>query len=757
LPRFFVALVLAAATGASASEERAFLRVQVNGVEHGDVLVLLRDGDVLCRPGDLQASGLRDLGGAREERNGEVWLSLRSLAPGVRFRVDEVSTSLLLVAEAEHLPRTRLDLSARTRPADLLIVSTPSAFANYSLRLDDGPVPSGFLETGASAGPLLLVSALSAGAAHGVVRGLSSLTWDDPSRLRRLTFGDAFAFTGSLGGALPLGGISLTREFALDPYFNSAPTMQLSGVTATPSRMEIYVDGRLTREEALPPGTFDLANLPGYGSGASTRIVVRDAFGRAQEFTGTLRSGAGLLAPGLTDYSANLGFRRLDFPTRSFAYGAPVLLTRGRLGLSDGFTSGARLEAGLGFASLGPNLTVGLPYGTLDLAFAGSINGQQTGAAAALTWGLSTRFAGLGVQMIWHSPAYSNASLAPGQDRALLQLRLSASTSLGSRLSLTAGAAQERMRDAGLSQSLFANATFRLSAPLNLFTNASLDPSASNPSPTLFVGLNIALGPGSSASLSGQRAAGVASAAVDVQKAPPPGTGLAWRLHGQSGGGGLAEGEVQAYGDHTISDFRYDRSASRGNWNASLSGALVAIGGGLHASRPVQDSYALLQVPGLAGIRGELENQEIGRTDGRGELLLPRLLPYYGNHVGINAADIPFDRILGATQRIVGTPIRGGAVVRFDAPKVQAWLGILRILRKGKSIVPAAGDLFLQRGAEEARFPLGEDGAFYLEGVGEGLWHATVVFAGERCAFELTLPSSGEMLEQLGTVSCPVR
>ena len=232
-----LAVLLLLATAAGASEERAFLRVQVNGVEHGDVLVVMRDGDVLCRPRDLQASGLRDLGGAREEREGEEWLSLKSLAPGVRFRVDDVATSLLLVAEPEHLPRTRLDLSARTRPADLVISSAPSAFANYSLQLASGPVPAGFFETGASAGPLLLVSTLSARADLGVVRGLSSLTWDDPARLRRLTFGDTFAVTGPLGGALPLGGISLTREFALDPYFISSPTMQLSAVTTTPARM----------------------------------------------------------------------------------------------------------------------------------------------------------------------------------------------------------------------------------------------------------------------------------------------------------------------------------------------------------------------------------------------------------------------------------------------------------------------------------------------------------------------------------------
>jgi outer membrane usher protein len=749
-------LFLLLATAASASDERAFLRVQVNGAEHGDILVVLREGDVLCRPRDLEASGLRDLGGAREQREGEEWLSLKSLAPGVRFRVDAVSTSLVLVAETEHLPRTRLDLSARTRPADLVISSVPSAFANYSVQLSNGPVPAGFFEAGASAGPLLLVSALSASRAQGVVRGLSTLTWDDPSSLRRLTFGDAFAIAGPLGGALPLGGISLTREFALDPYFISTPTMQLSGVTTTPSRMEIYVDGRLTREEALAPGAFELANLPGYGTGASTRIVVRDAFGRAQEFTGTLRSGAGLLAPGLTEYAAQLGFRRLDFATRSFSYGEPVLLTRGRLGLYDGLTSGGRLEAGLGFASFGPNLTVGLPNGALDLAGAASVSGQKTGSAASATWSLSTRFAGLGAQMIWNSPAYANASLAPEQDRALLQLRLTASTSLGSRVSLTAGAAQGRMRDAGRSQSLFGNATVRLAAPVSLIASANLDRSASVSTPTLFVGLNFALGPSSQASFSGQRTGSATLAAVDLQKATPPGTGVAWHLHGQSDNGGRADGDVQLFGEHAISELRYGQSPSHGDWMASVSGALVAIGGGVYASRPIQDSYALIQVPGVEGVRGELEHQEIGRTNHRGDLLVPRLLPYYGNHVGINAIDIPFDRSLGTTQRLIGTPIRAGTLVRFEAPEVQAWLGSLRVVWGGESIVPAAGDLLLRRGDEPARFPLGADGAFYLEGIGGGLWHATLLFDGERCSFELTLPqhSSGQILKDLGVLSC---
>ena len=49
-----------------ADVERAILQLSVNGVERGEVVVVVRSPDVLIRPADLQRAGLIGLAGRRE-------------------------------------------------------------------------------------------------------------------------------------------------------------------------------------------------------------------------------------------------------------------------------------------------------------------------------------------------------------------------------------------------------------------------------------------------------------------------------------------------------------------------------------------------------------------------------------------------------------------------------------------------------------------------------------------------------------------
>ena len=70
---------------------------------------------------------------------------------------------------------------------------------------------------GASLRGNLAFTGFSVGPDHRVIRGLSYVVVDDPERMRRLQIGDAIAISSELGGAAQLAGLSLTREFSLDP------------------------------------------------------------------------------------------------------------------------------------------------------------------------------------------------------------------------------------------------------------------------------------------------------------------------------------------------------------------------------------------------------------------------------------------------------------------------------------------------------------------------------------------------------------
>src|SRR5205823_8824526 len=258
------------------------------------------------------------------------------------------------------------------RPRDLVVRSDTSAFANYAVQYGSPNVVSGFEELGLSVRGNLLYTGLSQ-TPTGFFRGLTNFTIDEPASLRRWVFGDTFASTGAVGANLLFSGASISRNFALDPYFVRTPLPRISGAVLTPSTLDVYVNGVLVRREPLPPGPFEIANLPVTSGLSGVQYVVHDAFGRTQEYSTRAYSSPTVLAKGLSDYSYSVGLEREDFGISSFSYGRAVLLAQHRLGLTDRVTAGYRLEADSRLVNAGPSLSLALPLGQVDLSAAASI------------------------------------------------------------------------------------------------------------------------------------------------------------------------------------------------------------------------------------------------------------------------------------------------------------------------------------------------------------------------------------------------
>lgn len=752
-PLHLVLLAAALPSLAAAEEQRTFARLFVNGQEHGDVLIVLRARDALCQPDDLREAGLRDLSGHSETIEGKPWLSLASLAPAVTWEFDPRLVALRLTATPEHLARTRIDFERSIRPPGIVYGSAPSAFLNYGIQTTGGDRPTGSAELGTSFDGALFDSVASVRPDGKVLRGFSTLTLDSPSNLRRAVLGDSLAASGLLGSTMVLGGLTISREFSLDPYFVGAPRQQISGVTTTPSRVEVYTDGRLTRVESLPAGPFDLANLPGFGTGDQTRIVVRDSFGRTQEFSATTRISANLLAPGLSDYAYQIGFRRTALD-RSFEYGAPAVLGRHRVGMTDWATGGVQFEGDRGVISGGPTLTASSPLGAFDFGFAGSTDGTFPGAAAFGSYGFTSRHFGASAQAIWMSGRYSNLALTALHDRPKLQVRLSASTAF-SGISLTGGVAGSAMRDGGTVRQVFANTSARLFGPLNLFVDGSVQRSQGPSTWTVFAGLGLTLPASTQANTSYQTDGVHSTTAVQAQKAAPPvGTGFGYVFNAQSGAQKSGSADLQYQGSYGRYEAIYARSDTAQSWSLSAAGALVAIDGSVYATRPVQDGYALIQVPGVEGVRGYLNNMEVGRTDAGGNLLVPNVLPYYGNRLGITERDIPWNYSIAGTERTIAGPNRGGVVARFKVARVQAFTGSIQLGRGASAVVPASGQLTVYIDGMPQSFPIGLQGQFYLENVAPGTYRAEVLYGGKTCKLGIEIPNSTETVVDLGAWSC---
>jgi len=757
-----IAPALLAQTGA---DQRAYLELFVNGASKDTVLVYLRGAatpdDALVSVEDLEKSGLRGLGGAREPHDGREYVSLRSLAPEVEFRFDAQALALHVVVPPRFLETTEIDLRPTLRPPGMVLRKDTSGFLNYSVSGDGQGAVSGAAELGVSVRGNLAFSGLSVLPDQRVVRGLSYLIIDDPDRMRRLQIGDAAAVSSALGGSALLAGFSLTREFSLDPYFVRQPLPRLSGAILSPSTLEVYVNGTLVRHEAIAPGPFEVRNLPVASGVGEVSYVVRDAFGRTQDFASPYYAAAGVLANGISDYAYHLGFRRSGFGQESADYGPPELLARHRIGFGDWLTAGYRFESALQrsggtslLASGGPTAAFALPVGELDADLAASADGSSTGAAASLSYTVFTRRLSAGGTVRAMTDHYANLALPAYVDRPILQLTGSVGAPIVPRLNLTLQGQLNAMRDSGLSSALTLRGDVHLSKALSVSLSASrLRTAGTEPQWLAFATLIYSFGGGTTADLGGTAGTGMASTTAGVQKSLPLGEGWGYQLRStldrDQAASGL--GQVQYQGPYGTYMATYDRSAGSNGGTGTAAGALILLDGSLMAGRPVQEGFALLQVPGVEGVRGYLNNQEIGRTNGSGNLLVPSLQPYYGNRLRIGDADVPIDYQIGATEQVVATGVRAGALVRFDVERVTSVKGLVRVDMGGQPTVPAFGELTV-----DARFrsPLGADGQFWFSDLPVGVHAAHVEFRDGTCRFELVVPKSASSSVNLGTLSC---
>src|SRR5262245_56866883 len=216
---FLIALaVLLPGVRAFAEQQPAMLDVSINGVPQGQAFVVLDDGQVWMDRALFSDAGISKVHGEEREWNGRTLVRLASLAPGVTYELDEISLTLKLTVQASLMSGKRVDLSSR-RPDGIEYRHATSAFLNYGTSVMSAGTSSVSFEGGLSAAGALFTSTGFADSTGAFRRGLTAITFDDPRRMNRYVAGDAIATSGALGATVQLGGVTVSRDFSLDPYF----------------------------------------------------------------------------------------------------------------------------------------------------------------------------------------------------------------------------------------------------------------------------------------------------------------------------------------------------------------------------------------------------------------------------------------------------------------------------------------------------------------------------------------------------------
>jgi outer membrane usher protein len=736
----------------------AFLQLWVNEVPGVTALSLVgTDGDVWVPPEELSRSGLFGFEGARRDVEGRTFVSLRSLGPDLRFTIDERALAIRIVAGRDLLRHSILDLAPSARPPGVETPRVASAFLNWSGHAATDELHSAFGEAGVASGNALLSSSVSASPATGVVRGLSALTIDAPGPLVRLVAGDALVRRDALGGAPLFGGLSIGREWSLDPYLVRAPLPQASAFAATPSTVEVYLNGALVGSEQVSPGTYDLTHLPVAAGTSDLQIVVRDAFGRTETLQVEHYAAQGLLAPGLHDWSWQLGAVRERYGLASFDYGTPLVAGRHRLGLALGLTAGASAEATPELAQGSASVAVATPLGELEASGAASVDRGRPGGAGLVAWRSIVHRMSFGADGSLLSGDYANVSLRADDPRPRWRASAHVQFPIGRDASGTLRWVGSR-DVAGEWDRFEARTTLPLSRVSWLVLSGAVDRSpVRGTDTTALVQLVVATPDGSTVDAGGRRAGGVASATAGAQRPLTTGPSVGYRVRGDTVGAGTVSALLQAQPSFGRFEVTYDRAEGSEVAGATASGGLVLVSDRLFVTRPVEQAFALVRVPGVGGVRAYLEHVPVGRTDASGDLLVPGLLANYASRLAIADADVPPSYRIGAREHLVALPARAGGVVRFDVARLRAVTGTVRLSGHTGTQVPAYGTLEVDGPRGPLRSPIADDGTFWLDDVPEGAHAARVYWRGDVCEFSLSVKSGAEPIVNAGNLGCEER
>jgi outer membrane usher protein len=480
--------------------------------------------------------------------------------------------------------------------------------------------------------------------------------------------------------------------------------------------------------------------------------VVRDALGREQQVTRPFYSSIQQLARGLDQYRLDVGRLRLDYTLASAHYGALLASGTYRRGLSDLLTAEAHaefLEHGAHSAGLAAAVALG-HWALANITVAAG--GDAAGSGTLVGAGFERRGERLSL-IAQHSHASAGyrqvsnmvSNIAQYRDRDLLQLGYAAGRAGSASLAWVrqggAGLPTQQTLSASYSRSLGGGGALNLSA--TRFTQGGLH------GQSVFLTWTKALDTRDAVIATGNGGSGVGAPANELYGTwvhnAPLGPGRGWRAGASTAGNyDLDWREQTAVGDLEAQGARNNGVAGA---SAYWSGAATWIGGQANMTRTLNDSFALVDLDGLADVPVYLDNQLVAHTDGHGRALLYNLRPYEPNRIGIDPLELPLDTEIRSRTLTLAPAFRSGVLARFPVERVAG--ATFRLVREDGSNVPA-GAIVRFKGAD---FPVTLDGMTYVTGfdhtlAGEAHWEGT------RCVFRLEPPPQGDPLPDMGTVHC---
>jgi outer membrane usher protein FimD/PapC len=569
------------------------------------------------------------------------------------------------------------------------------------------------------------------------------------------TLGDFVSAGSQSQRAVRMGGLQVASDFALRPDLVTLPLPGFEGNVAVPTTIDVLAGDQRYKLGDVEPGEFTVRNVPSQPGRGEASVILRDALGREVVQTSRFYVSNELLSPRTTGFAVNAGFVRRRYGITSNDYGQLAATAFVRRGLSSTLTLEGSGEWTKGVGNIGARADFVLAKVALATIEARASSDSSAGSGSLLHVALESvgRKLGGSIRATLPSANYRDVATRLGDDlppreyaaqffyRFSGDAEFQASYARQSYRSILPLGLQERR-----SEVLNTNFRARLSSRATLFAGGGVRRGEGGTSYSAALGLSLSLGgrtnTGAYASYDDGRLSASATYARDAQQ------------DGQIGfraSASASETSHRATGGLTWRDRRIllDGQVEEVNGvfaaRTNARGTLLLAGGTVFARNQSGGSYALVRTGHVGGIPITRENQEVGRTNEGGLLLVQDIPAQATIKIDVKADKLPADALVRETTKFIRVPLRAVAIVDIETLRFRPVL---------RQLVDTAGQP-LAAGLPVRALPSGEETLTGFDGIAEinaGSEDERLLVgrSGQTCVIELkAVELEGEQLPPL--------
>lgn len=699
--------------------EKYFLNISVNGTILNGFFYIekFKDGRLILISGAWVDANLILSGEKFQMANGKFGYDLNSVK-GLSFLLNTENQSIKISAPSESFGMT--DLTDTAEPLNLKFTSLFGAYINYNVtstfaNAQGGRSTAAFLEGVLFNSYGSFVSGMVASVSDTQNRSIRADTYfqkDNPSRMEKITIGDAISSAGAWSRPVRFGGIAWSTDFALRPGFVSSATPSINGSAALPSTVEVLIDNQRKQTTTVNSGPFQIKNMPSVNGAGKINVIVKDILGTETITTQDFYSTPRLLSNGLSEFAFEAGLLRMNYGTVSNAYESPMLAATYRHGL-EGFTLEGRSEVQSSRVAAGVDLAVNIK----NLAFfhasvASSKTDGGLGFRQAIGFERSSKKMNISIQAENIDQSFVPFGALSTEAKPHKKLMLGLGTNLYKNLSASANIISQ----SSWNENIFKFAVINLSIPvykdisLNTYWNKNI-----GDVDKYALGLNVIfpLFNGKSVAISNYSdAKGEIYGNVDYTQSINNDNDVSYRLTTSNDPSLSLRASVSANTPFNNINLDASQTQESASLRLNMSGSLGLLVGLPFASPYIgKGSFAVVKVAEEENVDIYQSNRKTSKTNRHGLALVTNLAPYEKNIISINAEDLAFDLEINETSQVLAPYARSGSFINFNIKKTNNRL--VRLQTPGGIAILAGTKVRVLPGNNN--FVVGKRGEVYLK------------------------------------------